>query len=115
VTDEATTTKLAVTPAELALRNSMPKTTVHSHTIIPVGTTAVGRRQARDTNHPTTVPDRNGHVVDAMPVMSTPSWWLRRPTAQNTSTPRMSALSHAGPRRDDMQRDYRESLTPLLG
>jgi hypothetical protein len=27
----------------------------------------------------------------------------------------MSALSHAGPRRDDMPRDYREFLTPLLG
>lgn len=73
MTDEATTTKLVATPAELALRNSMPTTTVHNHTVNPVGTTAVGRRQARDTNHPTTVPDRKGHAVNAMPVTLIPS------------------------------------------
>jgi hypothetical protein len=46
VTDDATTTKLAATPAEVALRSNNPTATVHSQTTTPVGNTAVGRRQA---------------------------------------------------------------------
>jgi hypothetical protein len=56
VTDEATTTKLAATPAELTLRNSMPTATVQIQTITPVGATAVGRRQPRDASQPMAVP-----------------------------------------------------------
>lgn len=70
VTDAATTTKLAATPAELALRNSMPTATVHNQTTRPVGTTAVGRRQPRDASQPITVPVRNGHAVAATPATS---------------------------------------------
>ena len=46
MTDDATTMKLAAMPAEVALRSSIPTTTVQSHTTTPVGYTAVGRRQA---------------------------------------------------------------------
>ena len=73
VTSDATSTKLAATPAELTLRNNMPITTVHSHTTSPVGTTAVGRCQPREANHPTTVPVRNGQAVVATPAMVIPS------------------------------------------
>jgi hypothetical protein len=108
VTDDATTTKLAATPAELALRNSMPTATVQIQTTTPVGTTAMGRRQPRDASQPTTVPVRNGHAVDATPVTLRPSAWLRRPTVQNTSTPTTSVASHASHTgtRPCMQRDY---------
>ena len=69
---DATTTKLAATPAEVALRSSIPTATVHTHTTTPVGTTAVGRRQARAASHPTPVPLRNGHAVVAMPATLSP-------------------------------------------
>ena len=46
MTVDATTTKLAATPAEVTLRSSIPTATVHNHTTTPVGTTAVGRRHA---------------------------------------------------------------------
>jgi hypothetical protein len=36
-------TKLTATPAEVALRASIPTTMVHNQTTTPVGTTAVGR------------------------------------------------------------------------
>lgn len=90
VTEAATTTKLAATPADVSLRNTMPTTTVDNHTTTPVGITAVGRRQPRDATHPTTVPVRKGHAVVATPVTVMPSSWLRRPRAQNTSTPTTS-------------------------
>ena len=61
--------KLNAVPAEVALRNAIPTTTVHSHTTTPVGTTDVGRRQPRDASHPTSVPVRNGQAVSATPVM----------------------------------------------
>ncbi len=108
VTDAATNTKLAATPAEVALRSSMPTATVHSQTTTPVGTTAVGRRQPRDASHPTAVPDKNGHAVVATPETLSPSSWLRRPRAQNTSTATTSMASHAG---RCMQRDYRPGRT----
>lgn len=63
MTADATTTKLAATPAELTLRNTMPTTMVHSHTITPVGARAVGRRQPRASTQPIPVPVRNGHAV----------------------------------------------------
>jgi len=107
VTDDATTTKLAATLAELALRNNMPTTTVHSQTTSPVGTTAVGRCQPRAANHPTTVPVRNGQAVVATPAMVIPSAWLRRPTAQNTKTAATSAKRYASHASRCMQRDYR--------
>ena len=40
-----------------------------------------------------------GHAVEAMPVMLSPSSWLRRPKAQNTSTQATSMPNHTGPRR----------------
>lgn len=58
MTADATTTKLAATPAELTLRNTMPTTMVHSHTITPVGARAVGRRQPRASTQPIPVPVR---------------------------------------------------------
>src|SRR6202020_1269279 len=67
VTDDATTMKLAASHAEVALDTSIPTTTVHSHTTTPVGCTAVGRRHARAASHPTAVPLRKGHAVEAMP------------------------------------------------
>lgn len=65
MTADATTTKLAATPAELTLRNTMPTTMVHSHTITPVGARAVGRRQPRASTQPIPVPVRNGQAGDA--------------------------------------------------
>ena len=44
---DATTMKLTAVPCEVALRSSMPITTVATHTTIPVGANAVGRRQPR--------------------------------------------------------------------
>src|SRR5215217_6033190 len=73
VTRDATTTKLADTPADVALRNSIPTTTVHSHTATPVGTSAIGLRQPRASSQPAPAPARNGHAVSATPVMVTPS------------------------------------------
>lgn len=73
VTEDATTMKLAATPADVALRKTMPTTTVDSHTTTPVGTTAVGRRQPREASHPRAVPVRNGQAVDATPVTLSPS------------------------------------------
>lgn len=110
MTDEATTTKLGATPTELAFRNTMPRATVHTQTITPVGATLVGRRQPRATNHPTRVPARNGHAVVATPLTLIPSAWLRRPTAQKISTATTSVASepsHEGRWRGCMQRDYR--------
>jgi glutaryl-CoA dehydrogenase len=106
VTVPATRTKLAATPAELALRNNMPITRVHSQTTTPVGATAVGRRQPRDTSQPTTVPVRNGQAVLTTPVTVSPSAWLRRPTVQNSSTLMRSRANQAVPRRSCMRRDY---------
>src|SRR5581483_1734475 len=73
VTTEATTTKVTATPPELALRNSIPTTTVHTHTATPVGAIANGRRQPRLTTHPTAAPTRNGHAMSATPTTVTPS------------------------------------------
>jgi hypothetical protein len=69
MTNDVNTTKLAATPAEVALRNSIPTATVHNHTTTPVGKRAIGRRQARDASHPNAVPLRNGHAVVAIPAM----------------------------------------------
>jgi hypothetical protein len=107
VTDDATATKLAATPAEVALRSNIPTTTVHSHTTTPVGATAVGRRQAREASHPSAVPVRNGHAVVATPATLNPSSWLRRPTAQNTKTHATSTPSHTGARVGRMRGHYR--------
>lgn len=106
--------KLAATPAELALRNNMPTATVHTQTISPVGATAVGRCQARESSQPTTVPLRNGQAVVATPVTLIPSSWLRRPSAQNTRTATTSMTSQAGPRRGCMQRDYRAGQDEVM-
>src|SRR6516165_8434397 len=84
-------TKLNATPAEVALRNSIPTATVHTQTTTPVGTTAVGLRQVRLSSQPTAAPTRNGQAVCATPPTVSPSAWLRRPMAQNNSTPTMSA------------------------
>ncbi|MDT5140408.1 MAG: hypothetical protein QOD58_4670 [Mycobacterium sp.] len=73
VTVEATTTNPPATLAELALRNSMPTTTVDTQTITPVGASAAGRRQPRDSSQPNSVPPRNGHDVLARPLTLTPS------------------------------------------
>jgi hypothetical protein len=73
VTSEATTTKLSAVPADVALRNAIPMTTVLSQTTIPVGASVVGRRQALATNQPVAVPARNGHAVSATPATVIPS------------------------------------------
>jgi hypothetical protein len=73
VTSEATTTKLTAVPADVALRNSIPITTVLSQIISPVGASAAGWRHARAASHPTAVPARNGHAVSATPAMVIPS------------------------------------------
>jgi hypothetical protein len=73
VTSEATTTKLTAVPADVALRNSIPITTVLSQMISPVGTSADGCRHALAANHPTAVPARNGHAVSATPATVIPS------------------------------------------
>lgn len=52
MTADATTTKLAATPAELTLRNTMPTTMVHSHTITPRGGEG-GRPPPAASQHPT--------------------------------------------------------------
>jgi hypothetical protein len=65
--------KLAAVPSDVALRNNIPTATVHTHIVMPVGTTAVGRRQPREINHPTTVPARNGQAVSATPPTLNPS------------------------------------------
>jgi glutaryl-CoA dehydrogenase len=96
----------------------MPTATVLSQTTTPVGSTAVGRRHPRDASHPIRVPVRNGHAVVATPVTVTPSAWLRRPTAQNASTPMMSVASQANqasPRRACIPRDYANCLGPVNG
>jgi hypothetical protein len=73
VESEATTTKLNAVPADVALRNSIPTTTVLSQMTIPDGASEVGRCQARATSQPAAVPDRNGHAVSATPAMVIPS------------------------------------------
>jgi hypothetical protein len=70
----------------LAVRNSIPTAIVHTHTATPVGRIARGRCHPRLTSQPTAAPTKNGHAVSATPVIVTPSAWLRRPIAQNTST-----------------------------
>ena len=69
VTKVVTITKLSAVPAELALRSAIPTTTVHNHTTTPVGASECGRRQPRETSHPTNVPVRNGQEVSARPAM----------------------------------------------
>jgi hypothetical protein len=73
VESEATTTKLSAVPADVALRNSIPRMTVHSQITIPVGASEAGRCQARAASQPTAVPDRNGHAVSATPATVIPS------------------------------------------
>jgi hypothetical protein len=73
VTSEATTTKLTAVPADVALRNAIPMTTVLSQTTIPVWASVVGWRQALAANQPTAVPARNGHAVSATPATVIPS------------------------------------------
>ena len=65
--------KLGATEADVSFRSSIPTMTVLNHTATPVGTTAAGRRQARDSSQPTTAPTRNGHAVSAMPETVKPS------------------------------------------
>jgi hypothetical protein len=65
--------KLVAIPAEINARINIPTATVHTHTVTPVGTSVVGRRQPRDNNHPPAAPDRNGHAVSAIPATVRPS------------------------------------------
>ncbi len=110
VTSEATTTKLSAVPSEVALRNSIPTTTVHSQTISPVGASVVGRRQPRAATHPTAVPARNGHAVSATPARVMPSAWLRLPIVQNTSTHTTSASECRDHRPDARAASRRHSV-----
>jgi hypothetical protein len=73
VESEATTTKLSAVPADVALRNSIPRMTVLSQITTPVGASEVGRRHARAASQPAAVPDRNGHAVSATPATVIPS------------------------------------------
>ena len=82
----ATTTKLKAVPAPVAARIPIPITTVQSHTVTPVGEISVGRRQARQSSQAAANPARNGQAVSATPDSVTDSAWLRRPTAQNSTT-----------------------------
>jgi hypothetical protein len=65
--------KLGATDADVSFRRAIPATTVHNHTATPVGSSAIGRRQARDSSQPAAVPTRNGHAVSAMPETVKPS------------------------------------------
>ena len=65
--------KLKAVPWDVALRNSIAMTTVHAHTVSPVGASATGRCQPRESNHPSDIPVRNGHDVSAMPPIVNPS------------------------------------------
>ena len=94
VDSEATTMKLGAVPAEVALRNSIPITTVHTQTATPGGDQRCrAPPAARRCSQPTAVPARNGHAVSATPATVSPSAWLRLPIAQNTSTQTTSATS----------------------
>jgi hypothetical protein len=70
---EATTTKLNAVPADVALRNSIPMTTVLNQITMPVGTSEAGRCHALAASQPAAVPDRNGHAVSATPATVMPS------------------------------------------
>jgi len=85
--------KLGAVPAEVSLRSSIPITIVHNHTVTPVGTSAAGRCQPRDSSQPAAVPTRNGQAVSAIPETVSPSAWLRRPIVQNTITKSTSVAS----------------------
>lgn len=100
------------TPADVAARKTMPTSTVDIQTITPVGTRAVGRRQARDNSQPSTVPLRKGQAVTAKPLRSTPSSWLRRPKAQKIRTATRSIPSQAGFCCGRMRRDYWAGAPP---
>ena len=73
----------------------MPTAIVHTHTVTPVGASAVGRRQPRDSSQPTPVPTRKGQAVSASPARVSPSVWLRRPTAVKPMTQTMSVARAA--------------------
>lgn len=73
VTSDATTTKLTATPWEVAFRSDIPMITVASHTVTPVGASAVGLRQPRLKSQPANAPVRNGHAVCVTPVRDSPS------------------------------------------
>jgi hypothetical protein len=73
VESEATTTKLTAVPWDVALRNSIPMTTVLSQITRPVGANDVGRCHALAANQPTAVPDRNGQAVSTIPPTVIPS------------------------------------------
>jgi hypothetical protein len=65
--------KLGATEADVSLRSTIPTTTVHNHTTTPVGTSAAGRRHARDSSQPAAVPAKKGHAVSAIPETVSPS------------------------------------------
>jgi hypothetical protein len=73
VASEATTTKLVETPADVALRNSIPNTTVDTHTATPVGITVNGLRHPPISSQPTPAPTKKGHAVCAIPDTVKPS------------------------------------------
>jgi hypothetical protein len=73
VESEATTTKLIAVPWDVALRNSIPTTTVLAQITMPVGASAVGRRHALAASQPAAAPERNGHAVSRTPATVIPS------------------------------------------
>jgi hypothetical protein len=81
----------AAVPCPATTRSTIPNTTVLSHTAIPAGRSASGRRQARDKSQPAASPQRNGHDVEATPPSVSPLSWLARPMTTKTSTQQTSS------------------------
>jgi hypothetical protein len=81
----------AAVPCPATTRSTIPNTTVLSHTAIPAGRSASGRRQARDKTQPAASPQRNGHDVEAMPPSVSPLSWLARPMPTKMSTQQTSS------------------------
>ena len=86
VTAEATITKANGDATGVGLAQQHSDHDRARHTATPVGTIASGPAPPSAQSQPTAVPAKNGHAVSATPETVTPSAWLRRPTAQNTST-----------------------------
>ena len=92
VASDATTMKLGATPCRVSFAQHHPDhDCAHPHGHAGGHEREPDAASPRDSSQPTAVPTRNGHAVSAMPATVSPSAWLRRPIAQNTTTQRTSA------------------------
>lgn len=85
-TTNATTMNAGSIPCPDAVRTSIPRATVISHTGIPGQMIAAGRFHAHVTSHPATSPTKNGQYVVIIPPAERVSPWLRRPIITKTRT-----------------------------